>query len=131
MEAMTMPILETSPDLTEARRQAVGKAGEMLNEPVIVAWKDDRTGRFGPEIPGAAKDRWHEYGESNAGSLEVSVGNEYHFIFAEAADVEEPELNLSNITQGDGTTFLCLNDACAEEDCRRIGQSFGGGTGDR
>jgi hypothetical protein len=33
-------------------------------------------------------------------------------------------------TAADGTTFLCLNEACTDADRRRLAQSSGAGTGD-
>lgn len=112
----------------DARRAAVGKAEETLHRPVIVAWKDDRSGKAAPEIPGARGDRWHDYGESNEGILELDVGDTYHFIFTEAEGFEEPDLNLTTL-EDHGTQFLCLNDACTEEDKQKLGYFAGGGIG--
>ncbi len=78
-------------DFVQACRTAVGKAGEMLVCPVIVAWKDDRNGRSDPEILGAKTDRWHDYGERDEGVLELEVANDYHFVFTEAEALDEPE----------------------------------------
>ena len=129
METINVATQNPTIEFSEARRQAVGKAGASLSEPVIVAWKDDNTGHFGPEIPGGTDDRWHDYGVSNGGKLELAVGNAFHFIFAEAADFDEPDLNLFSITEKDGTTILCLNDACTEEDRWHMGHFPGGGIG--
>lgn len=129
MQTITVPVNNTSPDFSEARRKAVDKAREVLSEPVIVAWKDELAHRSGPEIPGGNEDRWHDYGESNAGKLELNIGDAFHFIFTEAADFEEPDLNLSSIPQKDGSRLLCLNDACTEEDRERLGYFAGGGIG--
>lgn len=129
METMNVSAENQPGDFLAARRQAAGKAGEILSDPVIVAWKDDKTGRSGPEIPGGASDRWHDYGESNGGKLELTVGDDFHFIFTEAAEFESPDLNLSSISESDGTTILCLNDACTDEDLERMGYFKGGGMG--
>ena len=129
METITLPVENASTDFREARRLAVGKAGEILSKPVIVAWKDDKTSRFGPEVPGGTGDRWHDYGESFSGKLELTVGDDFHFIFTEAVDFEEPDLNLSSISEKDGTTILCVNNACTEEDLRQMGHFPGGGVG--
>lgn len=112
----------------QARRVAVDKAGEFLARPVIVAWKDDQNGRFAPEIPGGMGDRWHDYGESNKGVLELEVGDAFHFIFTDAEGFEEPDLNLATL-EDNGTRFLCLNDACTEEDKQKLGYFPGGGLG--
>jgi hypothetical protein len=130
METITMPVNHASTNFSEARRQAICKANEMLTEPVIIAWKDDQTRKYGPEIPGGSSDRWHEYADSHEGKLELKIGDAFHFIFLEAADFEEPDLNLTSISEKDGATFLCLNNACTEEDLKNIGYFSGGGMGD-
>lgn len=128
MKTIKIPVQHTAIDFAQARLLAVGKANEMLTKPVIVAWKDDKKGKFAPEIPGGKGDRWHDYGESNAGKLELQVGDAFHFIFTEAAGFDEPDLNLVTL-EGNGTSFLCLNDACTEEDRQRLGYFPGGGIG--
>lgn len=129
METINISAKNAASDFSEARRLAVSKAGEILSDPVIIAWKDDKAHRFAPEIPGGKDDRWHDYGESNGGRLELSVGDEFHFIFTEAKDFDAPDLNLTSIDEEDGTTILCLNDACTEEDRRKMGYFAGGGIG--
>jgi hypothetical protein len=119
----------TSTDFYGARRQAVSKAGEILSKPVIIAWKDDKSGRFGPDIPGGVGNRWHDYGENYGGKLELEVGDDFHFIFSEASDFEEPDLNLTSIQEHDGTSILCVNNACTDEDLRKMGHFAGGGVG--
>ncbi len=110
----------------QARRVAVAKAGARLARPVIVAWKDDTSCKSAPEIPGAKEDRWHTCGERNDGVLELEVGDAYHFIFTDADGFVEPDLNLATL-EDKGTRFLCLNDACTEEDKQKRGYFPGGG----
>ncbi len=119
---------KTVSNFSQARRAAVGKAGEMLTRPVIVAWKDDTNGKSAPAIPGGKGDRWHDYGESNEGVLELEVGDAYHFIFTDADGFEEPDINLATLDDN-GTTFMCLSDACTEEDRQKLGYFPGGGIG--
>jgi hypothetical protein len=119
----------SSADFYAARRQAVTKAGEVLSKPVIIAWKDENTGRFGPDIPGGVGNRWQDYGENFGGKLELQVGDSFHFIFTEASGFEEPDLNLTSIKEQDGTTVLCVNNACTDEDLQKIGHFAGGGVG--
>ena len=128
MQTITIPFQHTIADFSHARQLAVGKANEMLTKPVIVAWKDDENSNFAPAIPGGTSNRWHDYGESNEGKLELQVGDAFHFIFTEAADFDEPDMNLSTL-EDNGTKFLCLNDACTEEDRQRLGYFSGGGLG--
>ena len=127
MQRIALPQTHVS-NFSQARRAAVDKAGESLSRPVIVAWKDDRSGKAAPEIPGARGDRWHDYGESNEGMLELDVDDAYHFIFTEAEGFEEPDINLTTLDDH-GTKFLCLNDACTEEDKQKLGYFPGGGLG--
>jgi hypothetical protein len=115
-------------DFSQARRAAVDKAGEVLARPTIVAWKDDTSGKMAPEIPGGKGDRWHDYGESNEGVLELQVGDGYHFIFTDADGFTEPDLNVATLDDN-GKAFLCLNDACTEEDKQKLGYFSGGGMG--
>lgn len=119
----------TSIDFHQARRQAAGKAGESLNEPVIITWKDDDSGQIAPDIPGAAPDRWQDYGESYGGKLTVNVGDRFHFVFNEALDYEEPELNVATLTEQDGTNIMCTIGACTEEERQKLGYFAGGGVG--
>lgn len=128
MQTQSVAASSSSIDFSQARQQAVAKASETLTEPVIVAWKDDTTGRSAPEIPGGSADRWHDYGESNDGTLELKVGEDFHFIFTESSAFEEPGLNLTSL-EDNGTNFLCLNGACTEADHERQGYFPGGGLG--
>jgi len=75
-------------DFISARKLAISEAGERIPDPVIIAWKDDHTGRFGPDIPGAKGYRWHDYGENFGGQLECDVSNKYHFIFVDGSQFE-------------------------------------------
>lgn len=129
MKTVNLTVKDASMDFSKARHQAVIKADEMLSDPVIVAWKDDRSKRFAPEIPGGKEDRWHDYGENFGGKLEMNVGDKFHFIFTEAADFDQPDLNLTSIDEEDGTKILCVNNACTEEDRQRMGHFSGGGIG--
>ena len=128
METITLPAPNAA-DFAQARKQAVGKANEMLSKPVIIAWKDDQANTFAPAIPGGVGDRWHDYGESNGGKLELQVGDTFHFIFSEAEDFEEPDLNIASIPGENGSSFLCLNNTCTDEDRQHLGYFPGGGLG--
>lgn len=126
MQTIALADMEVG-DFSQARRAAVDKAGEVLARPAIVAWKDDRSGKMAPEIPGGKGDRWHDYGEHNEGVLELQVGNAYHFIFMDADGFVEPDINLASL-EDHGAKFLCLNDACTKEDLEKLGY-LGGGLG--
>lgn len=128
MQTLSIAAASNTLDFTQARLQAFAKASETLTEPVIVAWKDDTTGQSAPEIPGGSADRWHDYGESNVGSLELKVGDDFHFIFTESRGFDKPGMNLASL-EDNGTKFLCLDNACTEADRERQGYFAGGGLG--
>jgi len=91
METISISADKPLTDFNKARQHAVNKAEEILSDPVIIAWKDDTTGRFGPNIPGRAANRWYDYGVQKGGKLELTVDDEFHFIFSEAADYEKSD----------------------------------------
>lgn len=130
MQIISINTKKSSNDFVEAREHAVAKAEQSMKEPVIVAWKDDKTGRFAPDIPGGKSDGWHAYGENYGGELELDVDSDYHFIFANAADFDKPDINMTSIPRKEGGYLLCLNDACTEEDRRQFGAPYGTGLGD-
>lgn len=130
MDSISIDLEKPPLDFMDARQEAVKKAGEVIPEPVIVAWKDDSTGQSAPEIPGGSATRWHDYGVNYGGQLELTVDRKYHFIFSDASTFITPELALKNLTTEDGTVFLYLTDACTELDRRKLGESFFGGIGE-
>lgn len=80
-----------------------------LKEPVMVAWHDKKLSRMSPVIEGGNIDtRWHDYGESHGGKLEVDVNSEYDFIFADSSTFEHygpsPYINLHD---RQGNEYLC------------------------
>lgn len=115
-----------------ARDAAVRCSREALQEPIVLSWRDDRRKLIAPEIPGAVTEaRWEEYGESHGGRLRIDIGDSYHFVLGEASEFFEPHSLLTNITDEQGDTYLCVTGACTEQDRRRIGEGFGsyGGKG--
>lgn len=83
-----------------------------IERPVIVAWHDRIHATMSPTIAGAdINARWRDYGASHCGCLEVSVGGDYEFIFADAAPFaaygdlgRDPYLNLSDSR---GNQYIC------------------------
>ena len=129
MEHMTLSAVNPRAGFIAARRQAVVRAGEVLARPVIVAWKDDRARCFAPEIPGGSEDQWHVYGESYGGRLELTVGDDFHFIFIDASDFEEPDLNITRIPDAGGMTIFCINEACTGQNSEQTGDFADGDIG--
>lgn len=80
-----------------------------FGEPIMVAWHDKKTSRMSPVIAGGdINTRWHDYGESHGGKLEVDVNGEYDFIFADSNDFDRygpsPYVNLHDQS---GNEYLC------------------------
>jgi hypothetical protein len=78
-------------------------------EPVLVAWYDKKSGRMSPAIEGAdLRSRWHDYGMSHGGKLEIDVGDDFAFIYADSSafDPYEPS-PYSNLKDKEGNEYLC------------------------
>lgn len=98
-------------------------------EPMLVAWYDRKASRMSPVIEGAdLRNRWHDYGASHGGKLEIDVGGDYAFIYAESSafDPYGPS-PYSNLSDAKGNEYLCQigllkdsrvpsNDACVALD---------------
>jgi hypothetical protein len=81
-----------------------------VRNPAIVAWHDRISSqKFPAEIEGCPDPtRWHVYGETHGGELEVGVNGEFDFIIADSADFEpygpSPYINLRD---QNGVEMLC------------------------
>jgi len=78
-------------------------------EPMLVAWYDKKAARMSPAIEGAnLRSRWHDYGVSHGGELEVDIGDDFAFIYADSSafDPYEPS-PYSNIRDKDGNEYIC------------------------
>ncbi|TCV90587.1 AF1514 family protein [Sulfurirhabdus autotrophica] len=77
-------------------------------EPVMVAWHDKKTSRMSPVVEGSVNTRWHDYGESHGGKLEVDINGEYEFIYGDSSAFEEygpsPYVNLHD---ENGIEYIC------------------------
>lgn len=78
-------------------------------EPVLMAWYDRRSEKMSPVIEGAdLRTRWHDYGESHGGKLEIDVAGDYAFIYAESSPYEPYGPSpLSNLHDAQGNEYLC------------------------
>ena len=98
-------------DYSRAVRLATALADEdeEVIEPVLVAWYDRKAARMSPAIEGAdLRTRWHDYGESHCGKLEIDVGDDYAFIFAESSAFEPYEAcPYINLRDPQGNEYLC------------------------
>jgi hypothetical protein len=78
-------------------------------DPVLVAWYDRKAARMSPAIEGAdVRSRWHDYGVSHGGRLEVDVGGDYAFIYADSSAFDPYEVSpYCNIKDKDGNEYIC------------------------
>lgn len=78
-------------------------------DPVLVAWYDRKAARMSPAIEGAdLPTRWHDYGASHGGKLEIDVGDDYSFIYADSSPFDPFEVGpYSNLHDATGTQYLC------------------------
>ncbi len=55
-------------------------------DPVLIAWYDRKAARMSPIVEGAdLRTRWHDYGASHGGRLEIDVAGDYAFIYADSS----------------------------------------------
>lgn len=103
-------------------------ANTMNDEPIMVAWHDKTSSRMSPVIEGGdINSRWHDYGASHGGKLEISVNGDFDFIFADSSGFESlGRTPLVNLHDSAGNEYLCQIDALrdpkkpTEEACVRL-----------
>jgi hypothetical protein len=78
-------------------------------DPVLVAWYDRKAARMSPVIDGAdLRTRWHDYGVSHGGKLEIDVAGEYAFIYADSSAFDPYEASpYINLHDSRGNEYLC------------------------
>lgn len=92
---------------------SLAESDDKLLEPVLIAWINRSTGNASPVLEGCAgQDGWHDYGISHEGRLEVQVGNESTFMFAESSPFDSYEHfghgPYVNIHDSSGNELICL-----------------------
>lgn len=82
--------------------------GEVM-EPVLVAWYDRKDAKMSPVIEGAdLRTHWHDYGASHGGKLEIDIGDDYAFIYADSSAFDPYEAcPYANLHDAQGNEFLC------------------------
>lgn len=98
------------------------------SEPIMVAWHDKTTSRMSPAIEGAdINTRWHDYGASHGGKLEIDINGDFDFIFAESSGFESlGPTSLVSLHDMAGNEYLCQINALrdpkhpTEEACVRL-----------
>lgn len=78
-------------------------------EPALVAWYDRKDSKMSPVIEGAnLRTRWHDYGASHGGKLEIAVGDDYAFIYADSCAFDTYEAcPYANLHDAQGNEYLC------------------------
>lgn len=106
---ITHPTAELNYAMAANLAAALADKDAEVIEPVLVAWYDRKASRMSPVIEGAdMRTRWHDYGASHGGKLEIDVAGEYAFIYAESSAFDpygpSPYTNLSD---AQGNVYLC------------------------
>lgn len=125
-------------DYGTARSMAKSVARMLDKKPALIAWHDKPRATMGPAIEGAdVNTRWHDYGESFGGNVEVNVNDDYQFVFAESEGFETvEELPFVNVRDRQGNVYLCHRRVVHPEDgeipaeeCTKLEESMGGSVG--
>ncbi len=87
-------------------------SGNELLEPALIAWIDRNSDKASPVLEGCSgPNGWHDYGVSHGGRLEIDVGDEASFIFAESSPFESYEHlgpgPFVNIRDAQGIEMVC------------------------
>jgi len=111
MKQIHLTISPMAMDYNKAIALADAVAGDDRDIPVpmLVAWYDKQAARMSPAIAGGdLHTRWHDYGASHGGRLEVDVGGDYVFVYADSSAYEpygpSPYVNLRD---SKGNEFIC------------------------
>jgi len=80
-----------------------------LAAPTLMAWCDRKLGRTSQVADGVdQRERWHDYGSSHGGKLEVDVGDSYAFIFADSEGFGPYEASpYCNLKDRVGNEYIC------------------------
>ena len=69
-----------------ALARSLAEADDALLEPELIAWIDRGSAMTSPVLEGCGgPNAWHDYGVTHEGRLEVDVGDDSAFIFAESS----------------------------------------------
>ena len=74
-------------DFGEARKLADQKAKELGEDPMLLAWYEQKSGTFSPPVECCSeiKPGWIVYAESRGGSITIDINDEeYIFIYLDA-----------------------------------------------
>lgn len=99
-------------EYARAVARSLADADGELVEPELIAWIDRATDRTSPVLEGCGgPNAWREYGATHDGRLEVDVGDDTAFIFADASAFDsydrlghDPYVNLRD---DQGNEMIC------------------------
>lgn len=109
------PVAPTAAARFESARavaRSLAESDEALIEPELIAWIDRASARTSPELEGCGgPNAWQEYGATHDGQLEVDVGSDLAFIFAESSQYDsydhfghDPYVN---VRDAQGVEMIC------------------------
>ncbi len=103
----------------KALAYALAESDNELLEPELMAWVDRPSAMASPEMEGYARSSgWRDYGVSHGGRLEIEIGGESLFIFAESSPFDSYEHfghgAFVNLRDDQGIEMICR---IGGEDC--------------
>lgn len=108
------PVADRGSRFEAARMLAssLAESDSQLIEPEMVAWVDRSSTMESPVLEGCGgPDAWRDYGASHGGRLEVDVGDETSFIFAESSQFDSYDHfapgPFRNLRDAQGNEFVC------------------------
>lgn len=107
---ITYPATDLNYHLAAQLASAMAEQDAEVIDPVLVAWYDRKGARMSPVIEGAdLRTRWHDYGESHGGKLEIDVAGDFAFIYADSSpfDTYQEAGPYANLHDAQGNEYLC------------------------
>lgn len=110
MKQIDINVHGLSVDYRTANNIAQSIAAMMEKEPTVIAWHDKQAAKMSPEIEGGdINTRWHDYGASHGGEVNVTINGDYDFIFADGSEFEqETPSPYRMVHDKDGHEYICL-----------------------
>lgn len=119
MKEVNISIQGMDLDYKTAHRVANSVAGLFNQEPALIAWHDEPHQKMSPAIAGAdIHSRWHDYGESYGGTVNISINGDYDFIYGDSAQfegLEEPHPYIQ-VRDRQGNEYFCLPSSLKDPD---------------
>ena len=84
MENIKLQVDDSALDFSKARDLAKEKARESCNDPMLLSWRNGKTGEFYPrfECGSGGRPPWIVFAEARGGNLTIDINDgEYIFIY--------------------------------------------------